>query len=85
MKRIFYPMLMLFPGVLFAQEIDMDAMAKIRKEGMDNSKVKEIAHQLTDVSGPRLTNSPGFQRAAEWSVGEMKKWGLTQFAYRRMG
>lgn len=85
MKRIFYPMLMLFPGALFAQEIDMDAMAKIRKEGLDNSKVKEIAHQLTDVSGPRLTNSPGFQRAAEWSVGEMKKWGLTNSRIEEWG
>jgi carboxypeptidase Q len=85
MRRIFYPMLIFFPGILFAQEIDMNAMAKIRKEGLDNSKVKEIAHQLTDVSGPRLTNSPGFQRAAEWSVGEMKKWGLSNSRIEEWG
>lgn len=76
MKRTFYSLLFLCPGFLFAQEIDQTAIAKIRKEGLENSKVSEIAHQLTDVSGPRLTNSPGFQRAAEWSVSEMKKWGL---------
>ncbi|MCF2495284.1 M20/M25/M40 family metallo-hydrolase [Dyadobacter chenhuakuii] len=75
MKKIFYSLLFC-PGLLFAQEVDQAAIAKIRKEGMENSKVKEIAHQLTDVSGPRLTNSPGFQRAAEWSVSELKKWGL---------
>ncbi|MCF2500329.1 hypothetical protein [Dyadobacter chenhuakuii] len=75
MKKILYSLLFC-PGPLFAQEMDQAAIAKIRKEGMENSKVKEIAHQLTDVSGPRLTNSPGFQRAAEWSVSELKKWGL---------
>ncbi|MCE7069186.1 hypothetical protein LZG74_02680 [Dyadobacter sp. CY327] len=75
MKKIFCSLLFC-PGLLFAQEVDQAAIAKIRKEGMENSKVKEIAHQLTDVSGPRLTNSPGFQRAAEWSVSELKKWGL---------
>jgi carboxypeptidase Q len=76
MKQTLYSLLLLCPGFVFAQEIEQDAIAKIRKEGLENSKVKEIAHQLTDVSGPRLTNSPGFQRAAEWSVKEMKKWGL---------
>ena len=68
--------MLLCPAFLFAQEIDQTAIAKIRKEGLENSQVKEIAHQLTDVSGPRLTNSPGFQRAADWSVTELKKWGL---------
>lgn len=85
MKRIYYPMLVLFPGVLFAQEIDMDAMAKIRKEGLENSKVKDIAHQLTDVSGPRLTNSPGFQRAADYAVKEMKGWGLVNSRLEEWG
>ncbi|TDE11618.1 M20/M25/M40 family metallo-hydrolase [Dyadobacter psychrotolerans] len=76
MKRIYYPLMLLCPGFLFAQDVDQAALAKIRKEGMENSKVKEIAMQLTDVSGPRLTNSPGFQRAADWSVKQLKDWGL---------
>jgi hypothetical protein len=63
---------------VFAQEeiVDMAMMQKIRNEGLNNSKVMEIAFHLTDVSGPRLTNSPGFYRAANWSISEMKKWGL---------
>ncbi|WP_031530791.1 M20/M25/M40 family metallo-hydrolase [Dyadobacter crusticola] len=76
MKSTFYSLLLFFPGLAIAQEMDQAAIAKIRKEGLENSKVAEIAHQLTDVSGPRLTNSPGFQRAADWSVSELKKWGL---------
>ncbi len=58
---------------IFAQT---DAVSKIRKEGLENSKVMDIAFQLTDVSGPRLTNSPGFFRAASWAKNELIKMGL---------
>ncbi|HET9824385.1 MAG TPA: M20/M25/M40 family metallo-hydrolase [Chitinophagaceae bacterium] len=55
---------------------DADIISKIKKEGIENSQVMYIAHHLTDVSGPRLTNSPGFFRAANWAKEEMTKWGL---------
>lgn len=58
---------------LFAQS---DATEKIKKEGLTNSKVMDIAFNLTDVSGPRLTNSPGFFRAASWAKDELTKMGL---------
>ena len=58
---------------LFAQT---DATEKIKKEGLGNSKVMDIAFHLTDVSGPRLTNSPGFFRAASWAREELTKMGL---------
>ena len=32
---------------------------------------------LSDVNGPRLTGSPGFDRAADWSRETFEKWGLT--------
>jgi carboxypeptidase Q len=61
----------------FAQEpIDQDAVQKIRKEGLDNSKVMNIAFQMTDVAGPRLANSPGLKRAQDWAVKQMNEWGL---------
>ncbi|HSF46078.1 MAG TPA: hypothetical protein VLA58_08700, partial [Chitinophagaceae bacterium] len=51
---------------LFAQteKIDLAVMAKIRNEGLQNSKVMDIAFQITEKSGPRVTNSSGFTRAA---------------------
>jgi hypothetical protein len=55
---------------------DMIAVNQIIAEGMSNSKVMQHAFYLTDVSGPRLTNSPGYQRASEWAVKELKKWGI---------
>jgi len=36
----------------------------------------DIASHLTDISGPRLTNSPGFMRAAHWAQEELSGWGL---------
>jgi hypothetical protein len=44
-----------------------------------------IAHYLTDVSGARLTNSPGYRRATSWCVSEFKKWGLANAAAEPWG
>ncbi len=56
---------------------DQDMINKIRKEGIENSKVMEIAMYLTDVSGPRLTASPGYMRAATWAKNKLNEWGLS--------
>ncbi len=70
-------LLIFIAGFVSAQEkVDTDMMNKIRNEGLNNSKVMDIAFQLTDVSGPRLTKSPGYDRAANWAITELKKWGL---------
>ena len=37
---------------------DYDAIYRIKDEGFQRSKVMEIESWLTDVYGPRLTNSP---------------------------
>lgn len=60
--------------------IDYDGLAKIKAEGMQNSQVMELASWMTDVHGPRLSGSPGIQKAGEWAVAEMKKWGLANVA-----
>lgn len=55
---------------------DTAIFEKIKHEGMDRSQVMKHAFYMTDVSGPRLTNSPGYQRAAEWVVAELKRMGI---------
>lgn len=52
------------------------AIQKIKQEEMQHSKVMDIAFHLTDVSGPRLTASPGFMAAAQWAKKTMEGWGL---------
>ena len=78
MRKLFFTFTLSFLlSHVFCQENpDLDMIAKIKKEGTDNSKVMDIAHHLTDVSGPRLTNSPGFMRAANWAKDELTSWGL---------
>ena len=56
--------------------VDLDDVARIRAEGLDNSHMQELAHHLTDVIGPRLTGSPGMRAANEWTAAELRGWGL---------
>ena len=64
-------------GQLQQEQVDLSAMAKIRAEGLDRSRVMETASYLTDVFGPRLTNSPNIKAAAQWTTKKMTEWGLT--------
>lgn len=68
------------PGMAWAQQesIDTAMVNRIRDEGFNRSQIAAIAHQITDVAGPRLTNSPGFHRAADWIVQTLTGWGLTK-------
>lgn len=75
MRRVFLScILFVLPTLLWAQEAAI--LEKIRQEGLERSQVMDIAFQLTEVSGPRLTASPGFDRAANYAMDQMKKWGL---------
>jgi hypothetical protein len=58
------------------ETVDLQAIYKIKEEGLQRSKVMEITSYLTDVYGPRLTGSPNIRTAAEWAVKEMQSWGL---------
>ena len=55
---------------------DLDAIYRIKEEGLQRSQVMDTAWFLTDVHGPRLTNSPGMRRAADWAIGRLSGWGL---------
>jgi hypothetical protein len=56
--------------------LDTAMIRRIRQEGLERSQVMDIAFQLTDVSGNRLTNSPGYMRAAQYAMQQMNSWGL---------
>lgn len=78
-KRYTLVLAMAGPMLSFAQQenIDQQMVQKIRKEGLEHSKVMEIAFNLTDMSGNRLTNSPGFTRAANYAINSLGQWGIT--------
>ncbi len=64
------------PGFAQTEKVDSAVTQKIRNEGLNNSKVMETAFYLTDVSGPRLSNSPGLKRAELWAVKTLQSYGL---------
>lgn len=70
-------LLMALPFLSQAQEkVDAAMMQKIRNEGLNHSQVMDIAWHLTDGSGPRVTSSPGFFRAANYAKQMLEKWGV---------
>jgi hypothetical protein len=78
-RKSFILFFLLIPSIVSAQKenVDTSIMNQIRKEGLQNSKVMDIAFHLTEASGPRLTASPGFMRAANYAKDQLTQWGLT--------
>jgi hypothetical protein len=40
------------------EKIDLQIVQRIRREGLENSKIADFLVYLCDVSGPRLSESP---------------------------
>ena len=68
--------LLAIPTINFAQEVDASMMQKIREEGLQHSKVMDIAFNLTDKNGSRLANSEGYMRAANYAKETLSGWGV---------
>lgn len=74
-------LLLLFPVYLTGQsidspDVDLEITEKIIEEGTERSQVMEIASWLTDVYGPRLTNSPQMKNANEYTRNRLTEMGL---------
>ncbi len=72
------------------EPIDTAMIAKIRAEGMNDSKIMWIEHYLADVYGPRPIGSPNHVAAARWAVKTMTDFGmknahLEPFTWRGVG
>src|SRR5947209_1976640 len=79
MKKTLVIVLLMAPFFLSAQKtekIDTAIISKIKDEGLNHSKVMEVLSMLTDVHGPRLTNSPQHKKAAEYAKSTLESWGL---------
>jgi carboxypeptidase Q len=58
------------------EAIDLEVLHRIKDEGFLRSQVMDHLYAMTDANGPRVTGSPGFKSAADWSVKALKLWGL---------
>lgn len=55
---------------------DDPVLRSIWDQGMENSQTEQLAHELIDVIGPRLSGTPGFTNAVEWITGKYNSWGI---------
>ena len=55
---------------------DPAVIGKFQDESSQHSHVMEVVGYLTDVYGPRLTNSPNIREAGEYAVKTLSAWGL---------
>jgi len=58
------------------EKIDYKMIENIRDEGFNRSQVMKIASYMTDVLGPRFSNSPGYTKAAEWAKKKFEEFGI---------
>lgn len=55
---------------------DLAAVQQLKTMESNGSQVMNIESWLTDVYGPRLTNSPDMRQAAQWVEQQMRAWGI---------
>jgi len=60
-----------------SEKVDYKVIAKIREEGFNHSQVMEIASYMTDVYGPRFSNSRGYNRAVKWAKKKFEQMGIS--------
>jgi carboxypeptidase Q len=58
-------------------QVDLQAIHRLKQEAMANSKVMDTLFQLTEVIGARITGSPAHKAAAEYAVKRLQEHGAT--------
>src|SRR4051794_18475093 len=84
------PLLLLCPMLAPAQQpekIDLNVIHRIKDEALGaRSKVMDHLFYMTDVNGPRLTDSRGHRAAGEWAVKRLKdEYGLSNVHLEKWG
>ena len=84
MKRsLFVTLLTASLAAQAGEPVDTAAIAKIRDEGLNRSRVMDTMFWLTDRYGPRLTGSAEFEEAGDWAVKQLQSWGVSNVRKER--
>ena len=67
------------------EKLDFQMADRIRREGLENSKITDLLIYLCDIYGPRLPASPQYVKAGEWVVAKAKELGLAGAAMEPYG
>ncbi len=70
---------------IYEPSVDQDVVEKIKEQGLHNSQIMNMASWLTDVYGPRLSNSPQLNRAHEWTQKQFQEMGLSNVHLHQYG
>jgi len=73
------------PGAVVQDRVDLGAIDRIKSEAFEHSQVMDILYNITDLRGPRLTASPGFDDAAQWALDRMRQDGLANVHSEKWG
>lgn len=65
--------------------LETEIVNRIKSEATENSHVMEYASWLTDVYGPRLTNTPNLMRAQEYTMRVLEELGLENVHLHKWG
>lgn len=65
--------------------MDLKTLNRIKTEAFQDSQVMDHLFYLSDVYGPRLTNSPEHRAAAEWVVKRLESYGLQDVRLEKWG
>src|SRR5437868_3853270 len=82
------PLLLLSPMLATAQQtekVDLNVIHRIKEEAWTRSKVMDHMFYMTDVNGPRLTDSKGHRAAAEWVMSRLKDYGMANVHLEKWG
>jgi hypothetical protein len=66
-------------------KVDLNVLAQIKTEAFQHSQVMENLYYISEVYGPRVTNSRNHRAAAEWAMQQMKAWGLQNVHLEKWG
>ena len=76
----------MFDVMAQAQEpVDLDAIYRIKDEGLNRSEVMEVVSYITDVYGARLTGSPNIRNAGEYVRTKLTEWELVNVDFEEWG
>lgn len=85
MSRALFSLIVCLVPVIAQDKVDLEALYRIKVEALQRSKVMDHMLYLTDINGPRLTGSSGYQKAAEWCVKQLREWGMDNARLEKWG
>jgi hypothetical protein len=66
-------------------KVDLNTLTQIKSEAFQHSQVMDTLFYISEVYGPRITNSRNHRAAAEWAMQQMKSWGLQNVHMEKWG